>query len=134
MINRRDFIKKTSILGLSTLLIPSISSSNVLNNKEIIRIGLIGVGLRGRSTLGLLLKREDVIVSCICDIDPISISNSKKIFEKNNKKKPRVFSQGEYDYRNLLKRKDVDAVIISTPWKWHFEILKISEAQKLFEL
>ena len=74
MINRRDFIKKTSILGLSTLLIPSISSSNVLNNKEKIRIGLIGVGLRGRSTLGLLLKREDVIVSCICDIDPISIS------------------------------------------------------------
>ena len=70
MINRRDFIKKTSILGLSAFIIPSISPGYILNfnKKDKIRIGLIGVGLRGQSTLGLLLNREDVIVSCICDI------------------------------------------------------------------
>ena len=83
MLNRRNFIKKSSILGLSSLLLPSISFAITLNKKgQKINIGLIGVGLRGRSSLDLLLNREDVNVRAICDIDPNSIQSSKKLFEK----------------------------------------------------
>ena len=114
MLNRRDFIKKSSIFGLSSLLLPSISFGNTLNKKgQKINIGLIGVGLRGRSSLDLLLNREDVNVRAICDIDPNSIQSSKKLFEKYNKKQPSIFDQGEYAYQELLK-KNIDAVIIST--------------------
>ena len=123
MLNRRDFIKKSSIFGLSSLLLPSISFGNTLNKKgQKINIGLIGVGLRGRSSLDLLLNREDVNVRAICDIDPNSIQSSKKLFEKYNKKQPSIFDQGEYAYQELLKKKNIDAVIISTPWRWHFKM------------
>jgi len=122
MINRRDFIKKTSILGVSSFLLPSFSLGNGLDKKEKIRVGLIGVGLRGRSTLSLLLNRNDVHVSSICDIDINSIDASNKMFSEYNKKKPKVFDKGEYAYQDLLKRKDLDAVIISTPWRWHVKM------------
>ena len=115
--NRRSFIKKVSILGLGTVLMPNITLSNSLylpsNSK--IKIGLIGVGLRGRSSLSLLLNRDDVIIHSICDIDQNAIDESKKLFKKYDKKTPKVFKENEFSYRELLKQKKIDAVIISTP-------------------
>ena len=57
------------------------------------------------------------------DIDPNSIINLLKNCLKNiNKKQPSIFDQGEYAYQELLKEKNIDAVIISTPWRWHFKM------------
>ncbi len=122
--NRRNFIKKISILGLGTALLPNITFSNSLYSPSglKIKVGLIGVGLRGRSSLNLLLNRNDVIIHSICDIDQNAIHESKKLFKKHKKKTPKVFKENEYSYRELLKQKKIDAVIISTPWKWHFKM------------
>jgi predicted dehydrogenase len=43
----------------------------------------------------------------------------KELINKMGYPKAKVFDKGEYDYQNLLNDKDVDAVIISTPWLWH---------------
>ena len=84
--NRRNFIKKISILGLGTALLPNITFSNSLYSPSglKIKVGLIGVGLRGRSSLNLLLNRNDVIIHSICDIDQNAIHESKKLFKKIN--------------------------------------------------
>ena len=122
--NRRDFIKKAGALGLSTALIPQIALGNSFSFKKgkSIKLGLIGLGLRGRSSLNLLLNRDDVIVHSICDIDPNALDESKKLFKKYNKKNPKIFKNHEYAYRDLLEQEKIDGVIISTPWRWHFEM------------
>ncbi|MCB0493629.1 MAG: twin-arginine translocation signal domain-containing protein, partial [Cyclobacteriaceae bacterium] len=64
MTTRRDFIKAASLTGVGMTILPS----GVLFSKqkeEKVRIGLIGVGLRGQNHLDLLLRRADVEVVAI---------------------------------------------------------------------
>ncbi len=83
-----------------------------------IRVGLIGAGLRGTNHLNNLLKREDVHVAAICDIDPARIELAKKKIKEAGKPEAAIFDRDEYDYRRLLES-DLDAVVIATPWLWH---------------
>ena len=86
---------------------------------EKLNIALIGVGLRGTNHLNNLLKRSDVNVFAICDIDANRINIALDLISKAGKKKPQIFGNSDFDYRNLLALKSIDAVVISTPWLWH---------------
>lgn len=88
-----------------------------------IRVGLIGAGLRGTNHLNNLLKREDVHVAAICDIDPARIELAKKKIKEAGKPEAAIFDRDEYDYRRLLES-DLDAVVIATPWLWHTRMAK----------
>ena len=127
MKSRRDFIKNTAIAGAGLTLLPNMSfglNSNVFGKDQKIRVGMIGVGLRGTNHLNNVLLRDDVLVTAICDIDPNRISIALDRIEKAGQKKPAVFGSSDYDYRNLLALKEVDAVIIATPWLWHTRMAK----------
>ena len=117
-IDRRSFIKSSAIagVGLSTLSIP-----NVLFGKDDrkVRIGLIGVGLRGRNHLNVLLQREDTEVVAICDIDADALKRSQEMVSKAGKKKAAEFTGSETAYLKLLAEDNIDGVIIATPWLWH---------------
>ena len=104
--------------GLGALILPTSVFSGSLFSKKV-KIGLIAVGSRGQIHLNELLRRNDIEVTAIADPDPRMVEMALNIFKKHHKRKPKVFDKGDYDYKKLLKRKDVDAVIISTPWKWH---------------
>ncbi|MCB0474770.1 MAG: Gfo/Idh/MocA family oxidoreductase [Flavobacteriaceae bacterium] len=123
MHNRRNFIKQTSLVSASILVSPNFTISNTLN-KDKLKVGLIGVGLRGTNHLENLLKRDDVLVTAICDIDDQRIALGLDMITKKGHKKPEIFGRDEYDYRNLLALKEVDAVIIATPWLWHTRMAK----------
>jgi len=125
MDSRRDFIKKAAIVGTGISLIPNFTFG--INNKlDKLKIGMIGVGLRGTNHLENLLLRDDINITAICDIDQKRTKLAvEKIINKGHKK-PLVFSKDEYDYKNLLKLDNVDAVIISTPWLWHTRMSKDS--------
>ena len=116
--NRRDFIKTASIAGAGIALAPNIAFGKTPSETKV-RLGFIGLGLRGEWHLANSLNRNDVEVIAICDIDPKRIKIAQDRIEKANYPKAKVFANGDYDYRNLLKEKNIDAVIISTPWLWH---------------
>ena len=115
---RRDFIKKTST-GLAVATGTIINPISYLKDEKKIRIGLLGVGARGMGHVGLLLRRKDVVITAICDIDQNRIAEATKAITDAGFKKPKTFGKDEEDYRNLLKLSEVDAVVIATPWVWH---------------
>lgn len=125
MSSRREFVKKSALLGAGITLAPQISlAENTFSIKEKLNIGLIGVGLRGTNHLTNILYRDDCNITAICDIDPRRNEIALGLISKAGWDKPQVFDKNEYDYRNLLELENVDAVIISTPWLWHTRMAK----------
>jgi len=126
MNSRRNFIRKSAIIGAGVTMLPNVTFGNGFRkNEQKLRVGMIGVGLRGTNHLNNVLHRSDVLVTAICDIDPNRISIALKKIEEAGQKKPKVYGLGgDLDYRNLLDLKDVDAVIIATPWLWHTRMAK----------
>ena len=112
---RRTFVKNTSTAAVALALAPKTISLS----KNQINVGVIGVGARGLGHLGLLLRREDVSVTAICDIDDFTLNSAAKMIDKSGKKQPKVYKGSDLSYQELIKDKNVDAVIIATPWHWH---------------
>ncbi len=119
MKSRRNFIKQTAIAGTGIAMMPNLTFGANKSKTEKLKVGLIGVGLRGTNHLNNLLSREDVLITAICDIDSRRIKIALDHIEKAGEKKPEIFGDNDLDYRNLLDLKNLDAVIISTPWLWH---------------
>lgn len=117
-IKRRDFIKTTTIAGAGLAVVPSIVFGKKTTGSKL-RLGFIGIGLRGTDHLQNSLSRNDVEVTAICDIDPERLKICQEKIMEAGQHKAEEFGKNDYDYRNLLELKKVDAVIISTPWLWH---------------
>ncbi|MFT5438097.1 MAG: hypothetical protein ACI840_002758 [Ulvibacter sp.] len=120
MNSRRKFVKQTILAGAGLSILPNLSfASNIGASDQKLKIALIGVGLRGTNHLNNALLRSDIEITAICDIDPNRIDMALKIIADSGAAKPEIFGSSDYDYRNLLDLKNIDAVIISTPWLWH---------------
>lgn len=120
MESRRIFIKDTAIAGAAVTLVPSlVLGGRRKKTMDKISIALIGVGLRGTNHLNNILLREDTKVTAICDVDPERIRIALDLIKKAGFQKPKVFTDGDYAYRELLELNEVSAVVISTPWLWH---------------
>lgn len=121
MINRKNFLRNSAITAAGLMILPAeIVFAKEPNNK--IRLGFIGTGLRGQDHVELALRREDVEVVAICDIQQVMIDATLKLFADAGKKIPEVIKGDDFAYRKLLERKDIDAVIIATPWEWHYRM------------
>jgi len=117
--SRRKFLQATALTGLGLSLSPTEMFSAPADSTKV-RLGFIGVGLRGQSHLELALQRADVDVVAICDIQQRMIDMSKDMIKKSGKKMPAVIMDGPQGYKKLLENKDIDAVVIATPWEWHY--------------
>ncbi|MEO2079951.1 MAG: Gfo/Idh/MocA family oxidoreductase [Leeuwenhoekiella sp.] len=120
MNSRRTFIKGSTLVGAGISLAPHLvfsQKAKPLGDK--LKLGFIGVGLRGVNHLNNAMRRKDTEITAICDIDPKRIDIALDLIEKDGRKQPLVFGKHKEDYLNLLDSKGVDAVIIATPWLWH---------------
>ncbi|QIH33381.1 Gfo/Idh/MocA family oxidoreductase [Sphingobacterium sp. DR205] len=109
--NRKDFIRTSSILAASTFMLKSQASSLF---DQPIRVGVIGVNGMGWSDLNALLKQDGVICTALCDVDENILSKRAKELQDRNMKVATYV-----DYKKMLLSPDVDAVIIGTPDHWH---------------
>jgi predicted dehydrogenase len=113
--NRRSFLK-TSVLaaaGAATLSHRAFAQSRGANDKIV--LGLIGVGIMGRDNLRQLLKLPNVECAVICDVDRAHAERAVGEVLKLQTRQPEICG----DFRRVLDRKDIDAVVISTPDHWH---------------
>lgn len=114
---RREFIKQSSIAAAGFAILPS--GSLFAANKDKIKLGYIGVGERGRNHIAEGLLRDDVEIAAICDIQESSLQLCREQIKKSGKAMPQEYTGGLDAYKKLLDRKDIDAVIIATPWQFH---------------
>jgi predicted dehydrogenase len=116
---RRNFIKQCAVAGTVVAINPA-TSILAADSLDQVRIGMIGVGLRGMGHLNNLLKRKDVRIPAVCDIDPQRIALAQQTLEQAGMPKAKVYQADEWIYQDLLAGENLDGVIIATPWHWHF--------------
>src|SRR5581483_4370458 len=77
----------------------------------------IGSGWYGKSDLLRLIQVAPVEVVSLCDVDKRMLSNAADIVASRQRshRKPRMFA----DYREMLRQKDLDIVLVATPDHWH---------------
>jgi predicted dehydrogenase len=84
-----------------------------------VRLGFLGVGGRGTYLLRLILNVPGVEVPAICDINEAHLNRAQTVVQEARGSRPAGYSQGPTDYRRMLERDDLDAVVIATPMQVH---------------
>ncbi len=111
--NRRQFLGT----GAAGLALAQAADAAFADNKPP-RVGLIGCGWYGKVDLIRLLQiAPDTEVVSLCDVDKKMLAEAADIIggRQKSKKKPRTYA----DYRDMLKEKDLDIVLVDTPDHWH---------------
>jgi len=109
-LSRRSFVKAStaSALGAAALGAPA---ANVLGANEVLNIGLIGTGGRCRRLMQSLAKIPNVRMAAVCDVYEPNLDLARKLAD------PKAFATASY--HEILRRKDIDAVLIGSPDHWH---------------
>ncbi len=84
-----------------------------------VRIGVIGLGMRGMDAVSRLLYVEGVEITAVCDVVPERVAQAKAIVTERGRIEPAGYSNGPDDWMNLCAREDVDLVYSCTPWDLH---------------
>jgi len=122
--NRREFMEtsgKAALgVGLGSIVAGALATPARAQEKKVsandkIVMGAIGVGGMGRGNMHGFMGRDDVEVVAVCDVDHSSLKRAAVDVYKKYKKQPLAVK----DFRYILDRKDIDAVIIGTPDHWH---------------
>ena len=116
-ISRRRFLLSSSALA-ALAAFPSLGTAalDLINDKPK-RVGLIGAGWYGKSDLWRLLQVAPVEIISICDVDKRQLAGAVETASQRQKsgKIPRSYK----DYREMLKEKDLDIVLVGSPDHWH---------------
>jgi predicted dehydrogenase len=122
LIRRREFVKGLLASSVAGPWLMHASSSRASANERL-TLGFIGVGTMGRGHVGKFLGHKDVQVVAVCDVVAERREQCRKMAEERyaDEKKSGKFAgcRTYVDFRELLARDDIDAVVIATPDHWH---------------
>jgi predicted dehydrogenase len=132
---RRDFLKTSSALAASApFLLPSSVWSAGSGPNDRITLGFIGVGTQGRHLLNSFLPIGTCQVLAVCDVDTTRRAHHQKLvndFYTTKADRDHKGCEAYEDFRVLLQRKDIDAVVIATPDHWHeIPVVMAARAEK----
>src|SRR5258708_3116648 len=121
-VTRRELFGRAGAIGagLAASGILPVHSETTSNPRRVgagdkLVLGLIGCGGMGANDMRQLMKKPEVQIAALCDVDKNRMPNDITAVTEKYSKAPELFG----DYRKMLERKDIDAVIIGTPDHWH---------------
>ena len=126
-INRRSFLQSATTASAGILALPSLltgcHSARSFANRRI-QVAHIGCGRMGRGDMGGIIEHPLARVVAVCDLDSIRAAAGQSLAVNHYKKQGErdVTVKVYHDYRELLARPDIDAVVVSTPDHWHAQI------------
>ncbi|HXJ93600.1 MAG TPA: Gfo/Idh/MocA family oxidoreductase [Terriglobia bacterium] len=114
-LTRREFLKEAAAVSAGLAAFGGLTPAKVLGANDRIRLGLLGSGERGTYDMKLFKGNPDVEVVAVCDVYEPHRLHAQEVAGSQ--------AQVHTDYREVLDRKDVDAVLIATPDHWHKQVL-----------
>ena len=120
--SRRQFLKQASAVTAGAVAFPYIVPSSALGKdgavapSERITMGWIGTGGQGRALMGMFMGCKDVQVVAACDVDERHLADG---VAQANEQYGNEDCASYHDFRELVARKDIDAVVVATPDHWH---------------
>src|SRR3954471_19305816 len=121
-VQRRQFLKTAISAGAAAIAAPTIIPSSALGldgvapPSERVLVGGIGIGNRGTYDLGCFLEQKDVQFVAVCDVKEARRTAVKAMADKHHGNSNCATYR---DFRELLDRQDIDAVLIATGPNWH---------------
>ncbi|MDE6051600.1 MAG: Gfo/Idh/MocA family oxidoreductase, partial [Paramuribaculum sp.] len=86
---------------------------------DTVRVGIIGLGMRGASAVDRLIKVPGAKVVAICDIEMPRVEKSLQYFDKAGLPRAAAYGGKEDSWKELVERPDLDLIYIVTDWKNH---------------
>ncbi len=121
-VTRRQFLASSAVAAAGPMILSS-PSRGLAAPSERIRLGFIGIGIQSRGHLKRFVGMHDTQVVAVCDVVTERREDSKRIVEEGYAKQKDLSSYkgcaAYVDFRELLARDDIDAVVIGTPDHWH---------------
>ncbi|MBP1768812.1 MAG: hypothetical protein H6P98_2927, partial [Candidatus Aminicenantes bacterium] len=87
-----------------------------------VRVGFVGVGGMGSAHVRNFLKIEGVEIKAVCDIVEDKVARIQTWCEEAGRPRPEGYSRGDWDFKRLCERDDLDLVFTATPWEWHVPV------------
>ena len=118
MITRRVFLRQSASAVAATLILPQALQSRPIRSgaaSDQLRVALIGCRSMGWGDLTDVMNHPNMYCAALCDINQNILSSRANEAQKLWGNRPDTYS----DYRRILDRKDIDAVVIGTPDHWH---------------
>jgi predicted dehydrogenase len=105
---------------------PSLADSMIgvpFDPRDVVRIAIVGTGLRGRSMLNEWLGVDGVRITALCDIVPGKVDQARQMMKRaGHDYEPATFTSGDRGFEELVRRDDIDLVYTATPWEWHVPV------------
>ncbi|SKB70865.1 Oxidoreductase family, NAD-binding Rossmann fold [Salegentibacter holothuriorum] len=136
--NRRDFLRITGLGGLGLVTGSALSckgpetlfanaptgpqqfnmSGYAAPKLDTVRIGFIGLGMRGPGAVYRMSQIEGVEIKALCDLRPEQVEKVKAELE-DTAHDPDTYSGSDNAWKEMVDRDDLDLIYIATPWDWH---------------
>lgn len=87
--------------------------------RDRVRLGIVGVGERGKSMIHDFLGIENLEIVALCDNVKKNADEGRAMIDKAGRKSPVMYTDGDYAFEKLCQRDDIDFVYSPTPWEWH---------------
>ena len=124
--SRRQFLKATAtatVAALAPTILPSSIWAAAKSPNDRLVLGFIGMGKQSQHLLNGFIHSKETQVVAVCDVDTTRREHAKTVVEDYYAKQA---NKGSFtgcatyvDFRKLIARKDIDAVVIATPDHWH---------------
>jgi predicted dehydrogenase len=117
-LTRRTFLRESSLAAAAAPWLGGLLLSpgpRAAAPSETLRIGLIGAGGMGKGDLSTFFLNPEVVCPVVCDPDDRQAAGALSLVQEKRGQRPDVVK----DFRRVLDRKDLDAVIVATPDHWH---------------
>jgi predicted dehydrogenase len=116
-LNRRQFLQSAAAASL-------LHSTQALGapKRETLRVGFVGIGVKGSAHVGTLLRLPGVELRAICDVREGQCREVQAQAKRLGLPEPKAYFKGEYDFERMCAEEELDLIYTATPWDWHVRV------------